>query len=73
VKGDASEISNRVDGLKCKTENQDKPVNDLFAQVTPLKNQYLMLQHTERKHNLLFWNVSTDPPSGAKKIPLKEF
>ena len=66
VEGDARETNNRVDSLKSKMENQDKLVNDLFTQVTSLKNQSLVLQHTERKNNILFWNVRTDSLSDAK-------
>ena len=46
VENDGSKTSNRVDGLKSKIKNQDKFVNDLFAQVLSSKNQSLLLQHT---------------------------
>ena len=53
MEGDAGETNNRVDSLKSKMENQDKLLNVLFAQVTPLKNQSLVLQHTKKKKQIL--------------------
>ena len=49
VESDASETNNRVDCLQSKLEYKDKLVNGLFAQVTSLKNQCLVSQHTEKK------------------------
>lgn len=72
IEANAIKTDDEVGKLTDKTHAQEVIINELCTQVALLKNQSMLVQNTDKKNNVLFWNVkpgpSEDTESTVKRV-----